>query len=299
MSLQLSRVHYGWHYFVLLGVNVNNIFLSKNLFWLPSIAAVTLLGTSLSAVAQTVETVSNNQLSATSATVTSPQQLSVELETQGLGLSAVIPEDLPVSELTGKEKFPNATSSSIVTPVPGTVATSIAALAPQYNEPTTPQPTAQAPAAKVAQADIIPSTAMRGGKYYLGIGANIGLAGGDSSISDGNFAVVSKVGITDNISLRPSAILGDRTVVLVPLTYDFTLPPAADPFSEPLPIAPYLGVGAAIKTGDNSKVGFLVSGGVDMPLNAQFTATASVNAGFFDKTDIGLLFGVGYNFGGL
>ncbi|WP_322746072.1 hypothetical protein [Nostoc sp. LEGE 06077] len=43
---------------------------------------------------------------------------------------------------------------------------------------------------------------------------------------------------------------------------------------------------------------FLVSGGIDVPLNTQFTATASVNAGFFDRTEVGLLVGVGYNFSG-
>jgi hypothetical protein len=41
-----------------------------------------------------------------------------------------------------------------------------------------------------------------------------------------------------------------------------------------------------------------VTGGVDVPLNRQFTASASVNAGFFDQTDVGFLIGVGYNFNG-
>lgn len=281
---------------ILLGVNVKTIFIRKHVFWLPSLAAVTVLGGGLSAVAQTVETMSNNQLSETSATVTSPQQLTTKLDNQSF--SPINTADSIVSELTEKPILTNPTTSPILTPVPGTVATSSAALSIQYAEPTAQQPTNQPPDGKVAQANIEPTTPSRGGKYYLGVGGNIGLAGGDSSISDGNFAIVSKVGLTKNLSVRPSAILGDRTVFLVPLTYDFTLPQAADPFSEPLPIAPYLGVGAAIKTGDNSKVAVLVSGGVDMPLNSQFTATASVNAGFFDKTDIGLLFGVGYNFGG-
>ncbi len=272
---------------------MNTICLRQNVFWLPTIAAITVLGSGLSATAQMVETVSNNQLSETS-----PQQLTAELDLQNPNLYTVNPENFAVSNFTAEQKFPNTTASPILTPVPGTVATSTAALATQYTQPTTEQPTAQPPAAKVAQADIQSSTAIRGGKYYLGVGANIGLAGGDSSLSDGNFTIFSKIGLTNNISLRPSAVLGDTTVVLVPLTYDFTLPQGSDPFSEPLPIAPYLGVGAAIKTGDNSKVGVLVTGGVDLPLNTQFTATAAVNVGFFNQTDIGLLLGVGYNFGG-
>ncbi|MFM7369357.1 MAG: hypothetical protein ACKO2Z_16525, partial [Sphaerospermopsis kisseleviana] len=94
------------------------------------------------------------------------------------------------------------------------------------------------------------------------------------------------------------AILGDDTVFLVPLTYDFSFQPIGDPFSEPLPIAPYVGVGAAIKTGNNSETAVMVTGGVDIPLNNRFTATAAINAGFFNQTDVGLLVGVGYNFGG-
>ena len=126
---------------------------------------------------------------------------------------------------------------------------------------------------------------------------NIGLGGGDSSLGDGNFAVISKVGVTNTISLRPSAVFGNNTTILIPVTYDFKLQ-QPDPFDEPLAFAPYVGVGAAIKTGDDSKTALLVSGGVDFPLNAQFTATASLNAGFFDDTDVGLLLGVGYNFSG-
>jgi hypothetical protein len=37
---------------------------------------------------------------------------------------------------------------------------------------------------------------------------------------------------------------------------------------------------------------------MDVPLNSRLTATAAVNAGFFDKTDVGILLGVGYNFTG-
>ncbi|MEY3334927.1 MAG: hypothetical protein RLZZ176_3232, partial [Cyanobacteriota bacterium] len=73
---------------------------------------------------------------------------------------------------------------------------------------------------------------------------------------------------------------------------------SGDPFAEPLAIAPYLGVGAAIKTGDNSETAFLVTGGIDVPLNNRFTATAALNAGFFNQTDVGVILGVGYNFSG-
>jgi hypothetical protein len=35
---------------------------------------------------------------------------------------------------------------------------------------------------------------------------------------------------------------------------------------------------------------------VDVPLSREFTATAGLNVGFLDQTDVGLVLGVGYNF---
>ena len=131
----------------------------------------------------------------------------------------------------------------------------------------------------------------------MGVAGNIGVSGGDSSLGDGNFMVISKIGLSNAISVRPSAVIGDNTTFLIPVTYDLSFQQASDPFSETLAIAPYVGAGAAIKTGDDTQVGFLVSGGVDVPLTSQFTANAAVNAAFFDETDIGLSIGVGYNFG--
>jgi hypothetical protein len=55
----------------------------------------------------------------------------------------------------------------------------------------------------------------------------------------------------------------------------------------------------AISTGDDSTIGALITGGVDVPLSSQFTATAAVNVGFVDETEVGLLIGVGYTFSGL
>jgi opacity protein-like surface antigen len=150
---------------------------------------------------------------------------------------------------------------------------------------------------QVAQADIDPGRPTRGGSSYVGVAANIGIGGGDSSLGDGNFMVISKIGLSNAISVRPSAVIGDNTAFLIPVTYDLSFQQASDPFSEPLPIAPYVGGGAAIKTGDDTQVAFLVTGGVDVPLTPQFTANAAVNAAFFDETDIGLSIGVGYNFG--
>ncbi|HLO85191.1 MAG TPA: hypothetical protein VK203_09300, partial [Nostocaceae cyanobacterium] len=129
------------------------------------------------------------------------------------------------------------------------------------------------------------------------VAGNIGL-GGDSVLGEGSFMVISKIGLTRTVSVRPSVAIEDDPVVLLPVTYDFNLR-SADAIDENLSVAPYIGAGAAIETSDDAEVGFLLTGGVDVPLNNNLTATAGVNAAFLDETDVGLMIGVGYNFNGL
>lgn len=181
--------------------------------------------------------------------------------------------------------FPGPTQTQ---PVPGTTP-----------DPTFPSPTPQqvpdttTPDTTVEPA-IVPGTATRGGASYIGIGGNIGF-GGETTLSEGAFAVYSKIGLTDTFSIRPAAYIGDNTVIAIPITADF--PPAETGVAAAqLNVAPYIGAGIAISTGQDSTVGALISGGVDVPLTEQFTATAGVNIGFIDDTEVGLLVGVGYNF---
>jgi len=252
---------------------VNTIFLRKGVFWLPSIAALAVLSSGLSASAQTVDKVSSQPLTDPSATVASPNEFTTKLDTASQNLSTETTETFTVTNLTKVQQLPNAgiqeNASVMPTPVPGTVATSSAMLTSEFVQPTsqtTSQTTSQPSAPRVAQSDIDLGRTTRGGSSYIGVAANIGLNGGDSSLGDGNFAVVSKIGLTNSISVRPSAVFGDNTTILLPITYDFSFK-SADAFSEPLAIAPYIGVGGAYKTGDNSKFAFLVSGGIDVPLN--------------------------------
>jgi hypothetical protein len=100
------------------------------------------------------------------------------------------------------------------------------------------------------------------------------------------------------LSTRPSVVIEDDPVILVPLTYDFNRE-SAEAFENTFPIVPYAGAGVAIETSEDADVGLLLTGGVDVPLNTNFTATAAVNAAFLDDTDVGLLIGIGYNFNGL
>jgi hypothetical protein len=147
---------------------------------------------------------------------------------------------------------------------------------------------------KVTQ-NITPGRATRSGPSYIGVGGNIGLSG-DTALGDSGFAIISKIGLTNNLSLRPGANIGDDTVVLLPITLDFPAASVVDSKEFQVSAAPYIGGGAAISTGDDSDIGFLVTGGVDVPISPQFTANAGVNVGFLDETEFGLTVGVGYNF---
>jgi hypothetical protein len=269
-------------------VNVKNIFSLNGISCLLSLTAVALTGSTSSVLAQTVDNTVSQQAvpQQTVPQQTSPQtNPQIETVNQNVSNQTDIKSNLSTLQPVSVPYY-QQTAANTAAPVPGTTATSSEALTEQTSS-------------KIAQSDIdLGSTGRSVSRFYVGIGANLGLGGGSSALSDGNFLVYSKIGLTRNISVRPAAVLSSNTVITIPVTYDFNFSPASDPFSEPLPIAPYAGIGAAIKTGNNSDVGFLLTGGVDVPLTQQFTATAGVNAAFFNQTDVGLLLGIAYNFSG-
>lgn len=187
-------------------------------------------------------------------------------------------------------------------PTPEKLETSATYLTGQ--SPTAPMPSASSVSAASSQTsdstlaqnvDIEPGRATRGGSSYVGIGGNIGL-GGNPSLGDGSFVVNSKIGLTRNISFRPAALIGEDTDFLIPITYDFVIQ-SADPFA-PVPFAPFLGGGAIVSTNGDNNIGFLLTGGVDVPLSRQLVANGSINVGFRNDTDVGIILGVGYSFVG-
>ena len=190
------------------------------------------------------------------------------------------------SSLAAKAETPSAT-----------ISTSAADLVGQPSNNTKQAPVEQQVAQTQVAQSIDPGRPTRGVSSYIGVAGNIGL-GGDSALGDTNFTVISKIGLTNTFSARPSVVIGDDPVVLVPLTYDLT-PRTADAFEDTLAIAPFVGAGVAIETSEDADIGLLLTGGVDVPLSRNFTANATVNAAFLSETDVGLVLGVGYNFNGL
>ncbi|MBD2188468.1 outer membrane protein [Pseudanabaena mucicola] len=132
----------------------------------------------------------------------------------------------------------------------------------------------------------------RSGPSYIGVGLNFGVTG-SGNLGDRSFVILSKLGLTETISVRPSIfLLRDFATLLIPVTYDFE---PQQPFSD-FRFAPYLGGGIAIDTGSNSSYGPLLTAGVDIPLSSNFTINVATNLAFLRNTDLGIVVGVGYNF---
>jgi hypothetical protein len=133
----------------------------------------------------------------------------------------------------------------------------------------------------------------RSGPNYIGIGGNFGITG-DSDLGGRSLAIISKFGLSDVWSVRPSVLfLSNFASFLIPITYDF---PPQQFLTPDLTIAPYLGGGVAITTGSDNTFGPLLTAGIDIPLSRNFTANIAANLAFIRTTDLGILVGIAYNF---
>ncbi|XGV95402.1 MAG: hypothetical protein ACAF41_21985 [Leptolyngbya sp. BL-A-14] len=187
------------------------------------------------------------------------------------------------------------TTTALAVPVPGTAPTAAADLDLQAVAPAPAEQSSamQATAPTVAQIPPIePGRATRSGPSYIGLGANIG-AIGRTPLGDVSGAILSKIGLTRNFSVRPAVLINGDATFLLPITLDFPFESAGR-----VSFAPYVGVGASFSTGDRKNADLIVSGGVDVPLSPQFTLTASANAGLINGIELGVLVGIGYNFSG-
>lgn len=237
--------------------------------FLVSLAAIAGVGSSLPAMAQPAAPASQNQLA-------------LPDEVDSTQASELLQEAAQASDRIAKTQ-----------PLPGTAETSASALTNQSAATQAPANSAGKKGQQVAQLDLEPGRGTRSGSSYIGIGGNIGLTG-DTALGDSGFTVFSKIGLTRIFSVRPSVVIGDDTDFIIPITYDFAI--QAEPFQR-INFAPYVGAGIIISTSDDSNLGFALTGGVDVPINERFTATAALTAGFIDTTDLGITVGIGYNFG--
>ncbi len=136
-----------------------------------------------------------------------------------------------------------------------------------------------------------PFRATRSVPSYIGIGANLGITG-NSGLGGRSVAIISKLGLNETTSVRPSILLSDFVSFLIPVTYDLAPQQLFDNFQ----FSPYLGGGVAITTGNGSSFGLLLTAGIDAPISPSFSVNVAANLGFLRTTDLGILVGVGYNF---
>jgi hypothetical protein len=132
---------------------------------------------------------------------------------------------------------------------------------------------------------------------YLSIGAGIGLGGNTTALSTGGVAILTKVRFSDNFSLHDATIVfgGRPPTSMIIVSADFPIRNGAGQTI----ISPFIGGGAMLRYDRGLSISPAISGGLDIPVSKNFTGTVRVNAGFPDnrQADVGLLAGIGYNFG--
>lgn len=282
----------------------------------PLAAGIAVISTSLSTVAQTIDnsveasaqlpenavqfSISSTQTPATAFLDASQYQTAFPEPNNSAAVTnnplpssqtvAANPENLDQLQQTAPALEQNATPA----PIPGTTATDANNLSKQPSIINQSEQLSDSSA--VAQLPADPGRRTRGGSSYVGLGINVGLSG-DTALGDASLMIISKIGLTNSLALRPGVILGDDPLILLPVTYEFSIR-RAEALEESLRIAPYIGAGVTISTAEDDDIGLLLTGGIDVPLSSQFTANAGLNIGIADETDIGLSVGVGYNFGG-
>jgi hypothetical protein len=131
---------------------------------------------------------------------------------------------------------------------------------------------------------------------YFGFGGVIGIQGGTTSLSQGTFSILSKQVLTNNLAIHSDAtIFGSLTPsASVALTFNKSI--SSD--SLPITFTPFLGAGIMAHDENGIKINPLITGGVDLSTPTNLTLTVRANAGFVKdrKADVGVLFGIGYNY---
>lgn len=133
-------------------------------------------------------------------------------------------------------------------------------------------------------------------KRFIGIGGNIGVSGDRTGLSEGGVAMITRNDLNDLLSIRGTTVFGNtRSDNAIALTVNFPIRSG----SGKVQLMPFVGGGALISSKsflNDVVVRGLVTGGIDVPLSRQFSATTSVNVGFTETTSIGVQLGIMYGF---
>jgi hypothetical protein len=164
-------------------------------------------------------------------------------------------------------------------------------------QPTSPSPETQPPAAQPPQqTQPPPANPEPQQNSYVGFGGVIGLQGGTTSLSQGTFAILSKHVLTNNLAIHSDTTIFGSLTSSNSIALTFNKPMSSD--SLPLVFTPFLGAGIIAYNENGTKISPLITGGIDIYTPTNITLTVRANAGLVSdrKADIGVLFGVGFNY---
>jgi hypothetical protein len=131
---------------------------------------------------------------------------------------------------------------------------------------------------------------------YLGFGGVIGIQGGTTSLSQGTFSILSKHILTNNLAIHSDSTVFGSLTPSASVALTFNQPMSSDRL--PLVFTPFLGAGIMAYDENGIRISPLITGGVDISTPTNLTLTVRANAGFVkdSKADVGILFGVGFNY---
>lgn len=162
------------------------------------------------------------------------------------------------------------------------------------------QPTSPSPQPGQEQPKQSPETPPQPGQLqqnsYVGFGGVIGIQGGTTSLSQGTFSILSKQVLTNNLAIHSdSTIFGSLTPSA---SVALTLNKSISSDSLPIIFTPFLGAGIMAHDESGIRISPLITGGIDISTPTNLTLTVKANAGFVRdrKADVGVLFGVGFNY---
>ncbi|GAB4348158.1 MAG: hypothetical protein Fur0042_14890 [Cyanophyceae cyanobacterium] len=237
------------------------------------------------------------------------------IATAAIASPAIATEMTPAAEATA----PDATMAEVLAPTAldhfeaSAAATSADALAPT-NTPwqqatlrldAAPTDGPEARRFEVAQGPYRNSSGRRNSaKFsYTGIGGAIGITDDDdeTNLGEGGFSILGKTGLSERFSIHSASVLGDNSVSTFALTADFPIYTEGSVEERSVSLVPFVGAGIALNNlfKDDSQVGFVLTGGVDVPIAYRLTATGRIVSAFFgDSTDVGIALGIGYTYTG-
>jgi hypothetical protein len=165
------------------------------------------------------------------------------------------------------------------------------------SQPTSPSPETTPPPPAQEQPQQSPKTPEQlQQNSYFGFGGVIGIQGSTTSLSQGTFSILSKHVLTNNLAIHSDATIFGSLTPSASVALTFNQPINSD--SLPITFIPFLGAGVMAYDDKGTRISPLITGGIDISTPTNITLTFRANAGFVSdrKADVGLLFGIGYNY---